>query len=93
MVNLENGSESSVFLALDEDADANDINLYPNPNNGTFTLSTNKHYAYSIINVQGITVLNGEVNGVLNIKDLNKGLYTVLFYDDYKTQIIKFIVK
>jgi hypothetical protein len=92
MVNLENGSESSVFLDFDVDADTNDINLYPNPNNGTFTLSTFKDYAYSIVNAQGITVLNGQVNGILNIIGLDKGLYTVLLFNDYKTQIIKFTV-
>ena len=92
MVNLEDFSESSVLLTLAVDAEANEINLYPNPNNGTFTISTNKHCAYTIINLQGKTVLSGEVNGILNVNDLDKGMYTVLFYHDYKTQIIKIII-
>lgn len=75
-----------------------DINIYPNPNDGTFTISLlapDKTYTLEIIDVDGRLVYTkgGEVvPSEVEIANLAKGIYIVRFYIDQETVIKKMVV-
>ncbi len=58
----------------------NYLNVYPNPNNGEFTITTTKGI-YNIINTIGAVVKTIEVendNELVEIKDLSQGIYYII---------------
>jgi len=65
--------------------------IYPNPNNGIFTLEAKIEGIYSIINELGQVVkkiqLNSTNNYTINIEDLNTGIYFIVGNND--NQMVK----
>lgn len=53
------------------------VKIYPNPSNGTLNISVNETATYSILDVNGKIVAEGEVNGQIKLTDLPTGLYMV----------------
>jgi hypothetical protein len=66
------------------------VNIYPNPNNGKFTLDQKslslKNARIEVVNAQGKIMfkdkLNNSVNQSVNLPSANKGLYFVRIYSD-----------
>ncbi len=58
------------------------LSVYPNPNNGTFTLQTKSAGEYKIVNVLGQTIqtfkLNATNNFSITIENLNVGIYFIV---------------
>lgn len=53
------------------------VKIYPNPSNGTLNISVNETATYSILDVNGKIVAEGDVNGQIKLTDLPTGLYMV----------------
>jgi len=66
--------------------EANEINLYPNPTSGAFTIVGNKNV--DVRNIRGLNALGQEIKpkmietNVLNIANQPTGIYSVLITDD-----------
>jgi len=77
------------------------INLFPNPNNGTFTLSLpselqNKDYSYEIYDMLGHIVLKRtsyHLNEKITFSECNKGYYMIKVYNDNGVLAHPFLVK
>lgn len=71
----------------------NNIELYPNPSNGTFFVNVNGAYNIEVIDVTGKVVKSQIINnnGVISLD--NSGLYIVKFFNENETLIKKVIVK
>ena len=79
------------------------VNIYPNPNNGTFTLNVQTDRAdtihIAVMDVHGRIVYRDNVrslNGIMNKKynmNLQSGLYMLYYTTNLKTKTIKFIVQ
>jgi hypothetical protein len=81
---VENHNSTEVFL----------INLYPNPNNGSFNMDLNEASQIIIINAVGQVIFNETLNaGKQNLDILNaaNGIYFVKVKQGNKHQTIKFI--
>ncbi len=66
-----------------EDAEESNIDVFPNPNNGNFSISinTSKTTCYSIIDSTGRIVSNGTLNSFVNnidISNMPKGIYFLM---------------
>jgi len=81
-----------------------DINVFPNPNNGTFYVSidglTNNTFDLVIFNVNKQVVFkkklknnSGKYNKQINISDFSKGIYYLKLVDGNNTRIEKIIVQ
>lgn len=81
-----------------------DYKLYPNPNNGTFTLSGNTdtdemlqlHIANSVgqlIYSDTLQPVNGQVHKVFNIQGIATGIYSVTIKGENKTSVFKLSVQ
>jgi len=69
-----------VSITNEEEVVGSIIDVYPNPNNGNFSISLNsdKTTSYSILDYSGRVVTNGELNSFENnidISDMPKGVY------------------
>lgn len=70
-------------VGVSEVANATNVRLYPNPNNGNFTLTHNlneENYVLELIDVMGKVVHNEKITTAkqtINTKQLTKGLYLV----------------
>ena len=75
------------------DLDQNNIELYPNPSNGTFFINVNGSYNVEVFDVTGKVVKSQIINnkGVVSLD--NQGLYIVKFSNENETLIKKVIVK
>ena len=97
-----NGSMSapvSVMVTVDftgvEEAQAINVNVYPNPANGVLNVVTNaNNYEYQIINSVGQVVLSGNANGrtAVNVSELN-GVYFLRIIADGDVIVRKITVK
>jgi len=60
----------------------NSLNVYPNPNNGVFTIKGDAEGVYSVVNQLGQTIqqikLNGNNNYTVDIQNLSAGLYFIM---------------
>ena len=68
-------------LGIEKFASNEQVHVYPNPNNGTFTIETNgtAKQSMQIFDVNGRMVLNQAINGKTSIDagSLNEGVYTI----------------
>ncbi len=53
------------------------VKIYPNPSNGTLNISVNETATYTIMDVNGKIVAEGDVNSQIKLTDLPTGLYMV----------------
>lgn len=53
------------------------VKVYPNPSNGTINISVNEAAKYSVMDVNGKIVSEGDVNAQIRLSDLPTGLYMV----------------
>ena len=91
------------IVTVEELSLENNVNLFPNPNNGEFTLAMNGLegvYTISIKNVIGQTLsietvnVSGNMNKTISNRDLNKGIYFVEVSDNAGAKtVIRFIVE
>ena len=85
------GGDNDVFVTklfidppagIQEPGAMENLTVYPNPNNGTFTISGASEGQYSVINELGQTVREFELNAVNNytvpIKNLSTGVYYIV---------------
>lgn len=95
---------SIATLSLNENGNGAKVSLYPNPNNGTFTLDfsnlTANEVTVSVMDINGRTIFNenmGSINGVatqsVNLNDVAPGYYNVNITVDGNSYQEKFIVK
>ncbi|MES2514223.1 MAG: T9SS type A sorting domain-containing protein [Bacteroidota bacterium] len=93
---------SSLNVSVNEILAENGVTVFPNPNEGTFTLSINSvgitTYKLAIINAVGQEVLsdsmsttNGVSNKTISLKNYSKGIYWLKLTDG-KTELTKKIV-
>ena len=75
--------------------------LYPNPNNGSFTIyipdaNNTNPYSYSVFNAAGQEIASGDVSSVenkLQLADVNaKGYYTVKLYNESSFKTFKLLI-
>ncbi len=93
----------SVLTGVDDVNGANTITLYPNPNNGMFTVKgslNNKDADMAIINAVGqtvynknITTKNGEINEEADVRNLAAGMYLLRIKTGESIQNIRFIIE
>ncbi len=93
----------SVLTGVDDVNGANTITLYPNPNNGMFTVKgslNNKEAEMAIINAVGqtvykknITTKNGEINEEADVRNLAAGMYLLRIKTGESIQNIRFIIE
>ncbi|MBC7864867.1 MAG: T9SS type A sorting domain-containing protein, partial [Bacteroidia bacterium] len=74
----------------------NTISIYPNPNNGSFTIKSNSETVYTLINEMGQTIesfkLNGSNNYSKSFEGLSNGIYFVMGYDNNRVVKQKIVV-
>jgi len=78
------------------------ISIYPNPNNGNFTLDIEQvkgNARIEIMNYSGKVIYqkeftaNGSHTTDINVSDMAKGIYILSFIDENRSYISKFVVK
>ncbi|HFS68194.1 MAG TPA: T9SS type A sorting domain-containing protein, partial [Flavobacteriia bacterium] len=71
-----------------------EVTIYPNPakNSVTMSLRDTKMKTFSIINLLGQTVMQGDISDkTVNISNLKQGVYLIKFNSDKKQIIRRFI--
>ena len=72
------------------------IEIYPNPNNGVFTVKSKGAVVYSIINEMGQIIREGKLSGenyyTVDIQDLSSGIYNVVGYKSNSISKQKIVV-
>ena len=68
-----------------EEAQINAINIYPNPSNGIVTIDVANNGMMRIFNTTGQMVVEQKIDGktMLDLSDLEKGTYLMVFTDKY----------
>ena len=69
------------------------IKLYPNPSRGVVELFTESYGTYIVMDIDGKVVCSGEVDGLVQINDLNIGMYLVQVTMADQTVQIKLVVE
>lgn len=88
--------ENVTVVGVDEKNAKNNIKLFPNPNNGVFTISTSDQANVSIYNVLGENVLTKVLNGgnhTISLDNQPKGMYFVNIQQNGSVITHKMIVK
>jgi hypothetical protein len=68
--------------------------IYPNPNNGRFTIELNATTQVVITNILGDVIFNSNLNSgkqILDIQNKANGIYFIKFIQNGKQESIKFI--
>jgi len=83
-------------IGIEEESNQNIMNIYPNPNNGVFTIKAEKEGIYSFINELGQTIkqiqLNSSNNYTMNIENLDNGIYFIVGYNNNEMVKQKIVV-
>ena len=95
-------STTETPLSVDEFG-VNDFAIYPNPNNGTFTIklnsSSNKDIKVNVVDVRGRQIFNNsyasnsEFNQVINLDNLQSGMYLVTVNDGDRKATKKIVIE
>lgn len=79
------------------DQNASSFSIYPNPNNGRFTLVTggDDRYNFVVVNMQGQQILTSETSGstTIDLSDQPKGVYFIRLSNTTSTSIEKIVVE
>ncbi|MCF8365993.1 MAG: T9SS type A sorting domain-containing protein, partial [Bacteroidales bacterium] len=79
------------------DQNASSFSIYPNPNNGRFTLVTggDDMYNFVVVNMQGQQILTSETSGstTIDLSDQPKGVYFIRLSNTTSTSIEKIVVE
>ena len=69
--------------------------VYPNPNNGTFTINANGAIDYQLFNNIGQLILSGQANGTtqINAQGLSQGVYFLQLKGENESRIEKLIIE
>jgi len=101
--NMKSSSTSAVleFQVTRYNENSEFFNLYPNPNNGNFSINftnplINGNYSIEVINLSGRTVYQGiispeSVNSIFDLSHLSPGTYVVIFKNNLILATQKFI--
>lgn len=77
--------------------DENDASwtVYPNPNKGSFTITTQGEFQYAIFNSLGQQVMSGKANGKTQIdaQGLNQGIYFLHLNGEHGNMVEKIIIE
>ncbi len=86
----ENGEVPSGISKLTKNTD---IKIYPNPVNDFLNIETNFNEItnYTIKNISGQKVQNGQVNSSINVTNLEEGIYFIEIINNNKTYTNKFV--
>ncbi|MDG2138574.1 MAG: PKD domain-containing protein [Flavobacteriales bacterium] len=69
------------------------LHLFPNPNNGLFTVLTDyKNLNYTVFNLIGEEIKKGQLNNKINLSEIKSGVYFIIFKNKQTTINKKFIV-
>lgn len=84
-------------VAINENNDLG-VSIYPNPNNGEFTISTTENNAsINIYSTDGKMIINNlrvtEVNQLINLGDIESGIYFVKVTNDNNQKTIRLIIE
>jgi hypothetical protein len=93
-----------VYVGLDELTRIEKVNVFPNPNDGHFTLLitsvSNTTFDLRIINNLGVSVyeqknvsVNGKLEKKIELENIPNGVYSVILNDMNKQIVRKFIVQ
>lgn len=92
-------TESRMFQLNNNAFELKKVSLYPNPNNGTFSIDLPENadsVALSISDLSGkevYSMVNYSSGDTIQLKDLSKGLYFVKVMYDQTTETFKFLVQ
>ncbi|MBJ7428256.1 MAG: T9SS type A sorting domain-containing protein [Bacteroidia bacterium] len=101
IVNQNGCSDTSICVlinsvSVNEMVDGNDVNIYPNPNNGNFTIAFLKEGNYQIVNQLGQVIRSFEVKNnltnKLTISELPHGVYFINSQNQYQFKPHKIVV-
>ena len=88
-----------IYTDISEIANNSDINIYPNPSNGIFTINNTKnsnHQTVIITDITGKIILTKNLdieNTSINLSNQETGIYIVKILDDNKTFVQKIIIQ
>jgi PKD repeat protein len=69
------------------------LHLFPNPNNGLFTVLTDyKNLNYTVFNLIGEEIKKGQLDNKINLSEIKSGVYFIIFKNKQTTINKKFIV-
>lgn len=99
-----NGIVVKVLTSVNDNMNVQNLILYPNPNNGTFTLSgnvdTDETLQLRITNALGQVVhtdtlqpANGQVHKVFNIQGISAGIYSLTIKGDKESAVFQISVR
>ena len=71
------------------------VQVYPNPNNGTFTIEAEGETVYQLLNSLGQCVLSGVCEGKtqINVQSLNQGIYFLRLKNGNGNKIEKLVIE
>ncbi len=98
---VENGlsiiNEFKMGATTINDQNTSSFSIYPNPNNGRFTLVSGSDDAFNImvVNMQGQQILTSEISGTttINLSDQPKGVYFIRLSNVISTSIQKIVIE
>ncbi|MEJ6775984.1 MAG: T9SS type A sorting domain-containing protein [Crocinitomicaceae bacterium] len=72
-----------------------EVNVFPNPSQGVFTIKTDQELSYSICDLQGRAILSGTISDVyqLDMMNFESGVYSIRFNSIFSTLSIQLILK
>ncbi len=86
--------------SISENCSLNQIKIYPNPNNGIFSMKLNKLYDKIDISIRDLTGKNIFLNSVTHTQSIDfslpqvpEGVYFIQIISDNKTNVVKWIKK
>lgn len=86
-----------IVIGILENNEETSFKVYPNPNNGTFTISAKEsHHMLTITNVLGQNIYQSEIKNHTSEIDFSKqpkGIYFVKIYDRKKIHLEKIVVQ